>query len=233
MKKTQRKIITGLILLTSIGWLFTSCQPEDSGDVNQARIWTDYEVFYNSNEDKTHAVARFRFGNPAGTLLELKDPASVTFNGQQMAYDLAYTGHHLEFAGKVNGGTFVYTNTEGTVYTNTVAPFDSISFPAGINTISKSQAYTLTWVGNPLAANETVGIFIGTWTWGQDALFSQSADGATNLVMGTNAMSNLALGQATMYMDRWTQDDATEKPDAGGIVVGKYRAPNATVHVVN
>ena len=80
---------------------------EDSDDVNQARIYTDYELFYNANEDVTHAIARFRFGGPFGTILELtgSSGAGVTFNGQPLAYSGFWGGHHREYAGNVTGGT--------------------------------------------------------------------------------------------------------------------------------
>ena len=229
LEKRWSWVVCGLLLAL----VFVSCQPEDSADVNQDRIYTHYEVFYNSNDDKTHAVARFRFGNPTGTLLELKDSAQVTFNGQVMPYSLIYSGHHLEFAGKVNGGNFVYTNNEAEVFSNTVDPYDEIAFPSGIDTIKKTEAYTLNWVGNSLVADEFVGVFIGTWQWGDDALFVQDGDGASNIVLGVNELAGAAVGQATMYMDRWTSKLAGEAPSAGGVVVGKHRAQNITVQVVN
>jgi len=52
-------IFFGLFLV-----VFTACPIEDSSDVNQDKIYTDYEVFYNSNTDKTIVVAKFRFGGP-------------------------------------------------------------------------------------------------------------------------------------------------------------------------
>ena len=48
------------ILLALAALIMASCAKEDSSDVNQNKIYVDYEVFYNQNEDKTHAVARFQ-----------------------------------------------------------------------------------------------------------------------------------------------------------------------------
>ncbi len=93
------KNIIALILTTLI---IAGCGTgEDSADVNQDRIYTDYEVFYNANEDKTHVIARFRFGHALGTILELKDSsgASVTYNGAVLAYSQLWGGHHKEYAG--------------------------------------------------------------------------------------------------------------------------------------
>ena len=213
----------------------TSCAKEDSSDVNQDKIYCDYEVFYNANEDKTHAVARFWFGGPTGTLLELSDSsgANVTFNGDVLPYNALYSGHHKEYAGKLTGGTFVYTNTDGTVFTNsTPSGADTLAFPADFDTINKSVAQTLAWNGSALGPDEQVSIFVGSWTWGQDASFYTSDDGATEVVMGVTQMANLALGTSTVYMDRYTGVDVTEGTSKGGRIRYKYRCPNATVQVV-
>lgn len=225
-----------IIVLILLSWILTGCGAgEDSSDVNQARIYTDYELFYNANEDKTHAIARFRFGGPFGTILQLSQSsgASVTFNGDVLAYSSLWGGHHTEYAGNITSGTFNYTNTEGTSYTNAVPMGTSIEFPTGFDEIDISSAQTLSWIGSSLAANDQVGIFVGTWVWGDDALFLTDEDGATNIVMGLNQLQNLALGSALVFMDRWNAVDVSEGTSEGGRIRYKYRATNAVVTVVD
>ncbi len=225
-----------LLVLLVISLVFVGCRSsEDSNDVNQDKIYTDYELFYNANDDVTHAIARFRFGNPLGTILQLKESsgASVTYNGDTLAYSSLWGGHHKQYAGSLTSGTFIYTNTEGTVYTNNVPLGSSIAFPADFTEIDKSAAQSLVWVGVPLAANDQVGVFVGTWTWGDDALFWTDADNDTYVVMGVNQMKNLALGSATVYMDRWNGVDVSEGTSEGGRIRYKYRANNAQVTVVD
>lgn len=225
------------LILFFIG-IFTlvSCAKEDSSDVNQDKIWTEYALYYNQNDDVTHAVARFRFGNATGTLLELSDTssASVTFNGTAMPYSAVWSGHHLQFAGNVTTGTFVYTNTTGTVYSNSVpmGVNTTTSFPANFDTIVKSSANTFTWNGPALAANESIGIFIGSWGWGKDALFYTEADGATNLVMGINSKANLALGTSTVYLNRTYKNTTINGTSKGGSISYTYQPINDTVVVV-
>lgn len=223
-----------LFAIIGAGLLLGSCAKEDSSDVNQDKIWTSYELFYNQNEDKTHAVARFRFGGPTGTLLELTDSTSakVTYNGTEMPYNNFWGGHHLEFAGSQTGGSFVYTNNDGDVFTNTVPSGDTIAYEVGFDTITKSSAQTFNWQGSALAANQKVAVFVGSWTWGEDALFYTEADGATSFVMGVTQMQNLALGTSTVYMDRSTELDVTEGTSEGGKISYKYRCTNASVQVV-
>ncbi len=231
----MRNVIVILLALATLA--ITGCgSSEDSGDVNQDKIYTDYEVFYNANEDKTHVIARFRFGHALGTILELTDAsgASVTYSGAALAYSKLWGGHHKEYAGNtVAGGTFVYTNTDGVQFTNTVPAGTSIGFPSGFDTIDKNNAQTLAWDGSFLAANDQVGIFVGSSEWGDDALFWTDADGAIDIVFGVNQMQNLALGTATVYMDRWNAVDVTEGTSEGGRMRYKYRATNVVVTVID
>ncbi|MDH3759629.1 MAG: hypothetical protein OEU50_01520 [Gammaproteobacteria bacterium] len=231
----MRKVIVLALALTTLA--IAGCgTSEDSADVNQDRIYTDYEVFYNANEDKTHVIARFRFGHALGSILELKDSsgASVSYNGAKLAYSKFWGGHHREYAGNtVAGGSFVYTDTNGKRYSNTVPSGTSIGFPSGFDTIDKNTAQTLAWVGTFLAPNDQVGIFVGSWAWGDDALFWTDADGAIDIVFGVDQMRNLALGTAEVFMDRWNAVNVAQGTSAGGRMRYKYRATNAVVTVID
>lgn len=237
MKKTTKLLQLTFLLTIYVGsgLLLSSCKKEDSNDVNQDKIWTQYVLFYNQNDDKTHAIARFRFGSATGTLLELTDStgAKVTFNGQAMPYSTIWSAHHLEFAGNLTSGTFKYTNTEGTIFTNSVpGGADTIAYPVSFDTIVKSQAETFIWQGSALAADQSVGLFVGSWTWGQDALFYTENDGATNVVFGVQAKSNLSTGPAIVYMDRTTKSININGTSEGGVIRYTYRPLNDTVQVV-
>lgn len=223
------------VILFSL-WL-SGCGPgEDSADVNQDRIYTDYELFYNANEDITHAIARFRFGGAFGTILELSSSsgASVTFNGDSLAYATVWGGHHRAYAGNTTGGTFLYIDTDGSQFTNSVPAGSTIAFASGFDgsALNKTMAYALAWEGTTLAPNDQVGVFIGSWAWGDDALFWTDADGASEILFSVNGMQNLPLGTSVVFLDRWNAEDVSEGTSVGGRIRYKYRANNATVTVV-
>ena len=224
-------LLTTLLLFSGLA-LFTSCAKENSEDVNQDKIYTAYELFYNANSDKTVAVARFRFGGATGTILELTSGANVTFNGDDLTYNGWYGGHVKEYAGMVTSGDFVYTDVDGNVFTNATLPMDTAGYEAGFDTIVKSQANTFTWTGNALASGESIGLFVGSWTWGEDALFYQGQSGATNLIMGINQMANLAEGTSTVYMDRKNTSTSIDGTSEGGTIKSTYRPVNVQVQVV-
>ena len=213
-------------------FVLTACEVEDSADVNQERIYADYEVFYNSNTDKTWVIARFRFGGPTGTLLELNAPASVSFDGDVLEFNPLFGGHFTELAGQVNQGTFSYTNTNEETFVNSLPAYETIAFPEELDSLSKSSAFDLAWDGTALGANQRVGLFIGSWAFGDDALFLQTEDNATSLVLGTDQLSNLPLGPSNLFMDRSTEVDITEGTSEGGKIRGKYRAPNKAVTII-
>lgn len=228
----MKKVLFGAIAFLSVSLAFVSCQKEDSSDVNQDKIYTVYELFYNQNTDKTVAVCRLRFGSPTGTLLEATSPAEVKFNGDEMPYSIVYSGHAKEYAGKITTGTFTYKNVDGITFTNTTPAMDTIAYPAGFDTITKSVANTFTWVGNPLAAGERANLFVGSWTWGEDAAFFAIGQGSTDIVMGTNQLNDLALGTSTCYIDRVNEAAITSGTSEGGVIRTRYRPSNIQVTVV-
>jgi hypothetical protein len=221
---------SGLICLLM---LLVACTKDKSSNVNQDRIYQDLELFYDSNTDKTTVIARFKFGGATGTFLELDSGATVKFNGEMLPFNNLLFGHSKEYAGRLNAGTFVYTNVNGKIFTNTLAAIDTIAFPASLDTVPKSAAYDLAWAGTALQPDETVGIFIGSWTWGQDALYLQDADGATNIVLGKAQLSTLPVGPSTFYMERTVSKKLIEKTTVGGVINTKYRAKNKVVQVID
>lgn len=229
----MKRLLFPLLLIAAIA--ITSCSKQDSVDVNQSKIWTQYVVTYNKANDVTDVVARFRFGGSTGTLLELSDStgAGVTFDGQKMPYDALWGAHHIQLAGDVTTGTFKYTNTQGTVYTNTIpAGADSIGFPPTFDTIVKSHAETFYWLGSPLSANQSAGIYVGTWAWDSDAIFFTNAVGATNLVMGVQAKSGLTVGSATVFAARSVDNTNISAPSLGGEIKYTYLTQKPNIQIV-
>ncbi|MFT5823209.1 MAG: hypothetical protein ACI8ZM_004469 [Crocinitomix sp.] len=226
----MKKILLAFMVL---GLILTSCNKEELSKQN--KVYTDYELFYNQNENKTHVVARFRIGGSTGTLLELADTsgASVAFNGDLLPYDVWYGGHHKEYAGQLAGGTFVYTNTHGVMYSKVVPTGEAIAFPTDFNTIAKDMTENLVWEGTELTVNQGVGVFIGSWAWSEEAAFWTDDVGAKKIKMSVSKKSDLPLGSSTVYMDRTTEIDVAEGTPKGGRIRYKYRCTNVEVEIIN
>lgn len=216
-----------------IAGIFVSCEGENSADVNQDKIHTRYELFYNSNSDKTLVLAQFRFGGPLGTVLELVDsPSSVSFEGENLPYNAVYSGHAKEFAGQISGGSFTYMDLDSNVFVNQVPDYSFIGFPENLDTISKSEALEIIWDGDALLDDEHVGVFIGSWKWGDDAGAIQSGVGSSNIIIGTDRLSNLPMGPANLFMDRTQEGILQQGTSEGGQIISKFRARNLETQVV-
>lgn len=229
MKTSPCALLRGLLLLFGLS-ILVSCAKENSNDVNQDRIYAEYELYYDKNTDKTYASAIFRFGNATGTQLELTAPSQVKFNNDVIPFDPVFSYYRKEYAGLVTTGTFTFTDTEGTSYTNTISPYKTIAFPA-IDTIHSNNSYTVTWVGDSLVTNERVDLWIDGTMQNNAELFVQYTPGADNLVLAANRLQNLGTGNATCTMDRIWETTAASVTSAGGKIRAKYRALNETAYV--
>jgi len=222
-----------LLALYSGILLFTSCKKEDSDDVNQDKIYAEYELFYDQNQDKTYASAVFKFSNALGTNLQLTSPSEVRFGTDVIPFDAAFAYYRKEYSGKINSGTFKFTDTEGTAYTNTVYLADTLANPA-IDSISKSVSYTYTWLGSSVAANNTVGLTLSNVASPLNAkYFLQYTTGANNLVLGAADLNYLPNGPTTCHLERTIETVAPSVTSAGGKIRGKYKAWNRTVIIKN
>ena len=230
MVKLKRYIFGFLLALS---FLNVGCVTEESSNVNQDRIYTSYELFYDTNEDKTYAKAQFKFGNAGGTLLKLSGNSGVKFNGETLVYDEGVATYQKQLAGKVMSGTFVWTDTNGKNFTNSIT-LNSIGFPPAVTEISRSGAFELSWVGTALEAKETVTatVFYSS-NGGPPQVAVQSSQGSQSVTFGKNQLEALNAGNISISMDRSKSPDLAEKTAAGGIIVGKFRSQNANVTLKN
>lgn len=209
-----------------------SCAHENSDDVNQDRIYAEYELFYDKNQNKTYASAIFRFGNATGTQLELTSPSNVTFNGDVIPFDQTFSYYRKEYQGLVTGGTFIFTDTEGNTFTNAVSSTRTIDFPSTLDTIDASNGYTLIWVGDSVVADERVDVWIDGMNQNNAEYFVQYVVNTNSIVMAASQLGNLGTGNATCTIERIWETTASSVTGAGGKVRCKYKGTNATIQVV-
>ncbi|MFC2176739.1 hypothetical protein ACFLR1_07225, partial [Bacteroidota bacterium] len=146
MKKSLPILMLVLIALSS-------CVKEVSKNVDQSKIWTSYELFYDQNTNKTQAIALFKFSSELGTTLKLSDPSEVKFDNQQIDWNPESQRYEKELDGFVTNGTFEWTDTDGNVYSNSVV-INQIAYPAIADTIYKNQVNQIAWIGSALGTLE-------------------------------------------------------------------------------
>lgn len=226
--KTLKNLYLPVLLLTLM--FLNACIREESNDVNQDKIHTAYELFYNANEDKTYARAIFKFSNALGTQLQLTSPSEVTFNGDVLTFKNTLAYYEKEYVGMVTTGTFVWTDVNGLAFTNTISIKD-INYPAVLDTIPRNAAYEMFWQGDSLSANERVVLTANGVLEGDAQIFSQDNINAKSIILAKNKLELMGQGQGTLWMDRYYEPVLTEKTSAGGLISGRYRPVNKTVYL--
>lgn len=212
-----------LFLLALVATLLgTACQRESSADVNQDRIFTQYELFYNANEDITYARAWFRFGNATGTQLELADPSAVFFEGDELSFNKLLAFYEKKYAGFKTSGTFRWEDIDAKVFENTVS-INSIDFGVVPDTVLRNAAFNIPFTGNALGDDEVAGVWINGENEGDSQAAATFETGATSLIVAANKMSQVGAGPGQIYLERRFSPDLTQKTGAGGSVAGVYR----------
>ena len=227
------------IALLGVALTLAACQiAEQSVNVNQSRIWTDYELHYDANTDLTTAKASFRFGSSLGTPLDLTSPSEVRFDGELLARQVqvgtGWVTYERTFAGQVTSGTFRFEDTEGEAYSNTVT-LRPVAFPASVGPIDNDGSYAFDWVGSSLASGEQVDVTL--WRLGSGsaslAFFPQTQDGARGVVMDATQLRNVTPGDVSLRMERRWSGAPGRAPDAGGRLTVKWTAGEKLVTIVD
>lgn len=227
-----RRVLPVLALAT-----LAACETEASEDVNQDRIYGAYELHYDATRDVTVARAAFHFGGPTGTLLELSEGATVTFNGQALPrVKEGLTGrvyYERTYGERVSTGTFEYVDLDGRDFENDVT-LRAIGFPATVGPIDNDASYTLPFTGAALATGEQVNVLLYRVSANAGlGLFRQDAAGAQDVVMDRGQLQNVPPGPVTLRMERVSSRAAGQATSVGGRTVGRYTAVDRAAEVVD
>jgi hypothetical protein len=229
----MKKIFKVLFVAILFAVVTISCEREDSDKVDQDTIFAEYELFYNANTDITYARAIFHFSNIFGTRLDLSSPSKVTFNGDELLWKSGLAYYEKEYAGFVTTGTFVWTDTDGNSFTNDIT-VNQIDYPTtGFDTLPKSTSYELFWVGDSLAALESVVVTINGLLEGDVQIFTQASPNAESIILALNQLSQLGTGTGTAWMDRSYKPIPAQTTSAGAIITGRYRPINKSIEIID
>jgi hypothetical protein len=142
-----------LVAVVSVSLSVQSCKKDYtfSEEVNQNRIETYFELFYDNVNDSTFTTAQFGYrqslispGASRYHRLELNDGSSISFEGQAMEWNASTEQYELSLpAGSgVSSGTFSYTDNEGNSFDN-LAETNPINFTAVLDSIPTDSNYTV------------------------------------------------------------------------------------------
>ncbi len=204
--------------------LFSSCARDVSVNVNQDTIYAEYRLVYEAASDKTFARATFRFGGPTGTFLELSSPAEVTADSILLGWKPVLAYYESSVASVDTAATFVYSDLDNNTFKNDVLLAEPVDFPANLDSMSAAAAFTLEWVGMPLATNESVIVTINGSGEGDARVFVQNTPAATEIILDKDKLGDIALGEVTIAMERFTVQDLQEGTTEGGAAWSRWLA---------
>ncbi|MFT5020284.1 MAG: hypothetical protein ACI9CU_001680 [Polaribacter sp.] len=222
-----KKIVILLVVVAA----FSACKKEVSKLVDQDKIWTYYELFYDQNTDKTYATATFRFSTEIGTKLELSDPSTVMVDGAEMNWNSDEAHYESEFSGLKASATFNWVDTDGKAFENDIEIRD-IDYPAVLDdTLLHSDSVNFfSWAGMaPLDSGETANLRLIGPGETDDRDFFIDTVGATVIKIDSLKLLQVDSGLVILLLDKLYRPELQEETSKGGLLVGKYRPRNKEI----
>lgn len=227
MKRTLTLGIGMMVIL-----FFTSCQREESINIDQNRIYTEYSYSYDAEQGQSVMTATFKLDNNGGKRIQLSYPARVSFDGESMSYRSALGDYQLNRSGSLVNGTFSYTDLEDNVYQNDISAIKAIGLPFGLNTISRNGNFFLPWDGESLQPGEIITVTIDPQGEGSTKSFTTSSAGATHIILDENRLKQIEPGFAKIRITRERTSSITSAPLSGGRLELKYKSREVNIEIL-
>lgn len=169
----MKKVLFPSLILALV---FSGCNlasKKNSSDIEQSKIETVYSFTYTGESDNVDAAATFNHDDEKEGLIQyqLDGKSSVTFNGKKMKPEsvpiVGGVFHSVDKLPFREENTFVYTDNNGKVYTNTF----SVK-PVSIGTVRNDADAMYIELSRPMADNEAMWLFLE----GDTAIESQRVD---------------------------------------------------------
>jgi len=209
---------------------FTACKREESINIDQNRIYSEYTYEYDADNNRSTANAVFRLDNAGGRKVELSYPARVDFNGEGLAWRGGVGLYQLTRHGMLEGGSFNYHDLDNNVYSNTIPPLTVTEVPFGITSISRSGNFFLPWNGPALQPGETIRVIINA---GTTRTFSTSMTGATHIILDQNRLWGLTPGAGTIRIERESYGGLQSGNLSGGRMTTTYKSRRIFINISN
>lgn len=214
------KIKVQLFLLL-LGCIAVACRMDETLDVNQRKIYTEYELFYNKAEDRTYIRAQFRHKKSTGNVLRLTSPSSVRFDDFYLDYNSLIQSYEKVVEGYVEGGTFIWEDLDGKRYYNFIKhnPIEMMK----LDELDTKSEQRICWAGEPLQYNENVMLFVIPEAHGAVRYLIEDVPGRDCVTMPVS-VSSLFSGQTVrLALQRTFSAVPGQKTDAGGKISARYR----------
>lgn len=227
----KRRSTIGIALLSVL--FFTACKKEASINIDQNRIYSDYNVEYNQATNQTSTVAIFRIDHASGKKIELTYPARVGFNNESLAWHNMGGTYSSSQSGNMLHGSFTYYDVDQNTFINAASNVNSIDVPYGLNSISKGGNFFLPWTGAVLQSGETVKVIINGGSQSSSRTFNATAIGSSYIVIDQNQLNGLVVGTANIQIQREKTTSLQQSNLSGGRITSTYKGRKVNINITN
>ncbi len=225
IKERQVKQISVILLVVTFA--AAGCKKEISKNIDQDKIFTQYELFYDQTENVTYATATFKFSSNYGTKLMLSDPSTITLDGTEMDWDNENGYYQNQFDGFKSTATFHWVDLDGNSFTNTIDIRD-IALPATIDNFHFADSVTyFAWNGSPLDSSESVTLTMDGVGEIDRRDFRLDTVGATTFTLDSVQLSQIDSGMVQLFLNLRYSPALTEQTSRGGSITGRYQTVTA------
>ncbi|MBK8611639.1 MAG: hypothetical protein IPL84_17290 [Chitinophagaceae bacterium] len=180
--KHQKSFLAGILFTVMALVACDSNEIGDSKDVNQDKIFMDYELSYNQSDEQVELDLQYRFAGPAGTTLVLNYPSRVELDGENLVVDSsegsgAYYETKQRFSDFIGNHTIRFADLNNKKLENSF-DFSTFTLHEVPATASRKEDLHLYYNLRPLGAND----FIEIKTAGSDSSFSIKEEGPGNRI---------------------------------------------------
>lgn len=225
--------ITQLSISFVLLLFLAACKKESSNNIDQSRIYSNYQVSYDLSSNKTTVSSTFRVDHSTGQKIELIYPSTVSFNGERLSWRKIDGSYSSSISGNSLNESFKFVDFENKVFVNSLPNIRSIDIPIGMYSISRNGNFFLPWNGDPLAAGETITVTISGGDQSSSATFTSNTVGATYIVLDAYKMQKLVAGRANIQISRERQESLQQSNITGGRISGEFKSRKVSIDVVN
>lgn len=222
-----------IALILIIGNTFLSCRKENSEEIDQSEIYTDYRIIYKEDLNKTFARATFKHQLNTGENLKLGKDANISVNGFDMVWNSSFHRYEYNFL-DLDGASFRFTDNGGVQFNNElnfnkVAQYNKQT--ASNNSLYKDSIQFIPWDNaDPLVSGEYVNLIMIQ----NNTIIELSNDtiGATGVFIDADSFKPFQLGDIDVHFEKWA-DFSLNTPNAGGNGKSQTISKTKTVKLLN
>ncbi len=228
----MKRITTLGIALVSV-LFFTACKKENSINIDQNRIYSNYTIEYDQHSNQTSVKATFRVDHNSGKKIELTYPSRVGFDGESMSYRKIMGQYDFKRSGNAMNRPITYYDIDGKEFSNSGQNISGIDIPIGLNGISKGGNFFLPWNGGPIALGESVIVTISGGSQSGSKTFTVNSVGANYIILDQFKLQNLVAGTATIQIKREVSNSLMQSNLAGGRITSTYKGRKITINILD